>query len=238
MNAKKKRTIYFIGIIVSVVTLISATIIIFLIGSMKLDLKLTIITIILIVFFFLILYLKNNFDYNDYIYKYAELLKNSVNPVQSTIKINSHDWKKKIISNKFQIFRNYDDFNLYYRIEKLNKTARSKTAIIVISIKNDLKFISPLIDKAINEFEAEFIKKERFKQHIILQFKNVESFNQENIDETEAISFIKPNSNSIIVVINSIYSLKENKNYFIHSNTHNPNFYYKSAVDEIYKLIN
>lgn len=238
MNYKKKRKIYFYSILLSVILTILLVTIVALIKAIEPGIKTTLLIILLLAMAGVIQKLKSKFDYYDFITKYYLLIENGNDPKKTNISIGSPEWMKNLGDNKFTIYRNYSSFKLYYRFERVTESnKRSKSAIIIIEIIDNILFEDQSIANAINQFEDDHLKKEKFRNHIILQFKNTDSFNEKNIEATQNVSFLQPVKNHYVIIINCLYSLSEKQAFFVHSNTHNPNRYYEHAVDIVNKLI-
>lgn len=238
MSNQAKRKTYFILILSGALILLATFIAFIFVKTSNETLKSTIFVTIILVILFSMLFFKQKFDLYDFYYKHELLIKNSNNPLKSPINLTSPKWKDRLVENNYQIFKDNIDFKIYYRFEKLFKNKKSNAAIIIIEIVEDsITFNDPSVTKTINEFEDKFFKEQKFGHHIVLQFKNTEKFTQENVEESKNISFIKPTKNHYVIVVNVLFSLEEKKVYFLHSNTHNPNYYYNFASEEIKKLI-
>lgn len=238
MNYSNKRKLYFYFIILTFFVIVGLVTVIWLLNSIEEQTKLALTTLVLFISLLTLLFLKRKFDFYDFITKYERLVSTTNDPVKSNLVVNSNAWLSNLSKNDFVIFRSYNEFSLYYKFSSvISKSKKSKTAIIVVVINEDIKFTDVRIEKAINDFEDKFYKPEKFKNHIILHFKNTPNFNDSNIQETQNIDFTKRIKNHYVIVLNVLYSLEESKVYFINSNNFNPNHYYSFAVNEVKKLI-
>lgn len=238
MTYKKKRKIFFYSILASgliAILLITAT---FLINAISPSVKTALFVIILIILVVVLLTLKSKFEYYNFVTKYHLLIENGNDPKESNIKIGSPAWFKKLEENNFVIYRDFTKFKMYYRFDQVtSKNKRSKAAVLIVEIVEDITFENQEIVHAVNQFEDDFMKKEKFRNHIVLQFKNTSDFNQENIETTQNISFIKPVKNHYVIIINCLYSVSEKQAFFVNSDTHSPNHYYTYAADIVNKLV-
>lgn len=237
MNYEKKRKIYFYSLLIffaiSAIAIITAFIILDLdTDSFFLIFFLTIIPVLVIIFI-----LRRKFDFYNFITKYENLVKNST-PQNIKIDFSSSKFNLKVTNQNFIFYKSFNNFSLYYKFDKVLKSSkRSKSAIIAIIMSGTSNVSDQSVQKAINDFEDTFYKTEKFRNHIIIQFKNVNNIVQNDINFAQNISFIKPTNSHYLILINIISSQTENQVYYLNSIEYSPNIYYKFALDEIEKLL-
>lgn len=238
MNYNKKLKIFFYSLLATFVIGIATTVLLFVFLDNQSNYKIIFIFLFLLIFLTVMLLLKRKFDFYNFVRQYHNLIENGNDPIDKKLDIHSDSFNQTLSKNDYKIFRDFSSFKLFYKFENVfEKSNKTKAAIIVIQTNDHIKFEDPKIAQGINLFEDEFFKKEKFRHHIILQFKNVENFSKDNIASAQNISFHKPIKNHYVIQINVISSQKENQVYFANSATHNPNHYYTFATKEVEKLI-
>lgn len=238
MKYKNKRKIYFYSMLATFVMSIALSILIFLLDSINMDQKLIIFSIFMLIILAIILKLNKQYKIYDYLFKLNILLETANKPINSKTNTDDEGFIEKLSINGYKIHKSYPNFDTYFRFENLlQRSNKTKTAYIIVRIKTNLKFTSDEITKAINLFEDDYTKKEKFRNHFIMIFKTADEFDATNKTEVEDVLFINPVKNHNLVLINILFSRKEKKVYYINSKNHNPNQYYNYVVKEIEKLI-
>lgn len=234
-QAKRKKTLLLM-IVIFILTIILS--VLFGILKIKTDIKLMIIAIVLIIAMVFLVKLKASFDYYSYIYSLDTLINNSNKPIKITKALYTKSWFKLIEDNNYKLYSKNNLFSLYYRFVNIGKSKKTKSAVFLVVMHQDIDFHNDEITKSINSFENEFLRKERFYNYIILQFKHTVKLDQNNIKNANKVFFSKEGKYNYVVIINSLFSTSENLVYFLHSkNNYYPNIFYEFGVNEIKNLI-
>lgn len=237
MNYEKKRKIYFYSLLIFFAISATAIITAFIILDLDTDSFFLIFFSAIIPVLIILFILRRKFDFYNFITKYEVLIKNST-PKNKKIDFSSSKFNLNVTNQNFIFYKSFNSFSLYYKFTQVLKNSkRSKSAIIAIIINGNSKVNDLEIQNAINDFEDTFYKTEKFRNHIIIQFKNVHKIFQNDIDFAQNISFTKPTTSHYLIIINIISSQTENQIYYLNSKKHSPNIYYEYALDEIDKLL-
>lgn len=238
MNYQKKRTTFFYLQLVALLIGIVLGVIIFIIPNFELYYQMICLSFVLIALLVSVLSFNRKYLFYDFVYKYESLLSNTHGPIKSMANPKDESFARVLERQDFKYYKHYPKFAVYYKFETIiSKSKKSKSAIIAIVIEGNMTFNDRLITTAINDFEDSFYKTEKFRNHIILEFRADNEFNTENVNEAKEISFLKPVKNHNVILINVLFSLSTKEVYFLHSENHNPNHYYDFAVNQVKKLI-
>lgn len=236
MNYDKMKKTYFNLILISFLLTIVLIIMAFIFLS-SLELQLLISSIILLFSFILLSVLRGRFEVAATLVSYRKLDTNRNPPIKIASTILTKDWFNTIKKKDYLLYKNFNDFDIYYKFAVLNnKSKRNKTMIVIVSIKNETKFNAKSLSKIINELGENFYKKERFNNHIVLQFKNVGEYTKDNIHEADQVLFKKQNNRNYIIIINVLQNINEKSIYFLHNDNYSPNRFYSYGINEILSL--
>lgn len=236
MNYEKKKKIYFT--LIMLIFLLTIGLVTFvLIYFNSVETKLLLSAIILLLSFLILSTVKGRFDIANTLISYHKLDTNREGPLMISKSILTNYWIDYIKRNGYSLYKNFAAFDIYYRFETINyKSKRNKTMIIVVMIKNQTSFDSKTLAKSINDMGEDFYKKERFNNHIVLQFKNTKEYTKELVFEADQVLFKKQNNRNYIVIINVLQNTTDNTIYFLHNNNYSPNRFYTYGINEIKKL--
>lgn len=237
MNYDKKQKLYLTLMLISFLITILLTVSTFIFFP-DLELQLLVSTIILITSFLFISNFKGKFDIAKTLVNYKKLDSNREEPIKLNKKILTENWISNVKNTGYKLYKNYADFSIFYKFEYVtNKSKRNKTMIVIVTIKGATKFDANSISESINEIGEEFYKKERFNNHIVLQFKNVKEYTNENVFEADQVLFKKQYNKNYIVIINILQNVNDSSAYYLHNKDYSPNRFYSYGIEEINKLI-
>lgn len=170
---------------------------------------------------------------------YLMMKESQISQRQVKLSFLSQPFVRKIEKMTFKLTQDYGEFLLYYRLTKDRSEFKHNrgTLEICVLIKNEsTSFADSEIVRAINQLEDSLKKqKKRFKDYIILQFRENDTITNELIHETDQVVFDKQLKRHITKI--NVLQLKDLSVYYLASDRFSPTLHYAYAVDLIKQII-
>lgn len=170
---------------------------------------------------------------------YLMMKESQISQRQVKLSFLSQSFVRKLEKMTFKLTQDYGEFLLYYRLTKDRKEFKYNrgTLEICILIKNEFTpFADDEIVKAINQLEDNLKKqKKRFKDYVILQFRENETITNELIHETDQVVFDKQLKRHITKI--NVLQLKDLSVYYLASDKFSPTLHYAYALDLIKQIL-
>ena len=175
--------------------------------------------------------------YNDY-YSYLKLIDTCNDSFSIKKALFTDNWYKKLTTLGYKTYRSFSGYCVYYKFDETKVTKKFDKAAILIVVYFDktLSFENKNVTKTVIEFEKTFFKSEKYAHRIILQFKKIDTIDNEAKKEASVVQFNRFRKRQFTVVINTVVDDKFNT-FFVHSDSFSPNQYYSFGVDCIKKII-
>lgn len=238
-NLKTKMRSQLIIIILLAIVIIASVVSAFVLLLSSLANYSILVIVVTIIVTIILLKVKNNFEYTRHMYTLEELLRNAEKPFKLNKAILNDNYLSQLITKfNYQLYTKTNDYKLYYKIEHgLTKQKRNRILYAILIINNDISFIDKQTNQAYYDLERSLTKKDRYDKRIFFQFKTTkDTFTDEDIEDANKIFFLSvPNEN--IVVLNTIYDLKNKNIYYLYSNEVKKPYILDIAYNELNKLI-
>lgn len=222
---KRKRDLIIALIYVIAFILIALFLILYLQVKLKLELISGIYFFLIAGYFLFIILVKPRLvDYSMQV-KYLAMLIDDLKPVKITKKIYTKSWLDKFKNIYNFSVCNYEKYMIFYKFTNQLEEIRNKGKVflaVVVSKVEDLDFYADDINKILEDLKNQ---EKRVTKQLILQFKKIEKFKEEKIEEFKEIICFSVHSHYIIN-IPVAYFVDNNTIYYLRPLKKFPNKYY------------
>lgn len=235
-NFTKKKRLYFILTIITVIISVSSILIVAF--SPLGNFKFLIVLILAIIFFFTISHVKYRLDFYIFREQHYRLVNGVEKPYKAKLPLLEKVWIDHLNNFNYSTYTIDNNISFYYKIEQLEeKRKNSKTLVLLILLHdNKLSFDSSIVVNKINEFELKLRKKEKYRQRVFIHFKVYNSLNNERLELANDVFWIKQ-KNEHITSLNVFYFKQDKSVYFLHNKNYYPTRFYEYATKEIIKIV-
>lgn len=222
---KRKRDLIIALIYVIAFILIGLFLILYLQVKLKLELILGIYFFLFLGYFIFVIVIKPRLiDYSMRV-KYLSMIIDDLKPVKITKKIYTKSWLERF-KNKYNFsVSNYEKYMIFYKftnqLDKIRNKGKVFLAVIVSKVE-DLDFYSDEINQIIEDLKNQ---EKRVTKQLTIQFKKIEEFKEEKVEEFKDIICFSVNSHYIIN-IPVAYFVDNNTIYYLRPLRKFPNKYY------------
>lgn len=237
-SKKKMQSNLIIIILLSILSLSGAILAIIFIKSY--DLISLILVLVSLVLLIVLLNRKNKFEFYKHEYNLLGLIENKNKPfVLKNNILNKefyHFLEKKYLFKHYQSNSNY---SIYYKVSSdLTNNKKNQTLFAILIFHKDISYIGDISTNAFESLEKYLNKKEKYRQRVFYQFKDLKkNINNSIMDDTDHIFFLNHKRDNI-VVLNISYNSSTKEIYYLHSNNFKPFKFLNESLNYLNNIIN
>ncbi len=152
--------------------------------------------VVLIPLFALSLYFKPKIEYLNHQYYLLKLLDEEITPTTYKQNVFSKTWPQSVLTKgKYKRHKNTNDYYLLYKVDKDPYRPKKKSyqtlEVILIHKHKNTNFNIEEVKNDLKELELEHLKNTTNKSIVLLQFMEVDNFNEETTKQIKEVAYYK-----------------------------------------------
>ena len=231
---KKKRD-FFLFFLLCLLILVLGSFLTLALIEIDIDLLAMIYLPLFIGVFFIITKFRQKVLFHSMYYQYFLMISDKMGLIAVPRKIFTASWLKRMYDKGFGKRVEMEDFIYFYQVvPRIKKPIYSKPLVLicVIAKTEDFDFYSPALDNEIKKIYENDKEANRARNHIVLQFKKYQFFNEAAKDELDKIINFRVGKDNLIH-LNIGYFVDENAIYYLRPKKRFPSKYYYFSTNII-----